>query len=1392
MIRVALALLALLILTAPAAAQGLDARAARLLEQQLSGPGREVAITGFTGAVSTRAAFERMTISDRQGVWLVLENAVLDWTASALLRGELRVEELSATRLVVARAPVSEIDPVAASEASGFRIPDLPVTIDIARAALERIELGQTLLGTPVVARFSGAARLQGGGLDVDLDAERLDGGGGDAQIALRYAPDTEALTINADIREPEGGVLARALSLPGLPSVAFQIDGDGTLSDFSSTLQLATDGAERFGGQVLLSGQQDGARLFEAALGGDIRPLMAPEKHGFFGSDTAISATGRAFADGAFALDALQIETAQFNLGGTAALGADGAPERIALDGRVTGDLPGGAASLDQAQLSLRFDRAQGPEWRFEVDADAVRFDGGTLARAELQGQGRLEPGTDTPFAGTITLDGTGLALDDAGLQAAIGADLRLMTDLSLDQDGAFRLSDLQLAAAGFSAAGTVSAEPADGRIALRSDLTARVPDLGALGPLVPLQAGIASIDLSVAADLPGGAITVAVDGQTTGLDLGQPVLLPLLEPETRLSLRARRDETGTQIERLALTNAALDLQAEGALSTQDGGLELSGTLRDPQALLPDLPPGALTLTGRATELAADPRVSIVLTHAAGAQVDLAAVLAGETARFDAALSIPALTPFAALLGPVERGAVRAEVTGQAQTATGVLDARIDATTRALSIGAPQVSHLLESETTLSATIRRGVDGRLSLSALRAENPEFTAEGSAGFGDAGPDRAALRATLNRPERLVPGLPLGALRVTATATDLGGAPQAQVALVHDAGARVDLTAVLRETVAAFEAALNIPTLAPFSALLGPVEAGGVTARLSGEADTETGVAQVEIAAQTTGLETAIAQIAALVSPRTDLTAVLARAADGTLTLERAEMRNGALSADASARFGAAGVERAEITAEVANLAQIVPELPGPLTVTAQLAGNQVSADLRSASGVQTQLAGRIGLPGGAVDLSATGSGPLALAGPFLGNRAISGSAAFDLAVRGAPGLGAVSGRITTADLRLADPDLGLVLSPADVRIDLASGRARIALQGALNGAPLDVQGSAGLQAPFQTDLTIALRNLDYVLDDLARFNVAADLTLRGPAQRQVAIAGDIRLGRTEIRVPDGGGGPAALPPVRHVGAPAPVRQTLARAGLLANGSAQGEGGLRLPLDLTIRALEPIFVRGRGLDAEFGGEVTVRGTVARPVPTGQFTLRRGRLSLLGQRLDLTRGEIRASGGLIPELDIVAASRTESITAQVALSGPADAPDLTLTSQPELPQDEILARLLFGRDVASLSAFQIAQLIASLSALTSGRPGLLEQSRGMFGVDDLDIRTNAATGQAELAIGNYISDNIYSEVEIGAQGDTQVNLNLDLTENAKIRGSVNSEGGTGLGVFWERDY
>ena len=132
------------------------------LEDNLSGAGRQVTITGFAGALSSRATIERLTIADDAGVWLSLDGVVLDWSRSALLRGEVNVAELSAREIVLERVPEGEEAPPS-PEAGTFALPELPVSISIGRLAAERIVLGEAVLGEAIEGRLEASASLAGG-----------------------------------------------------------------------------------------------------------------------------------------------------------------------------------------------------------------------------------------------------------------------------------------------------------------------------------------------------------------------------------------------------------------------------------------------------------------------------------------------------------------------------------------------------------------------------------------------------------------------------------------------------------------------------------------------------------------------------------------------------------------------------------------------------------------------------------------------------------------------------------------------------------------------------------------------------------------------------------------------------------------------------------------------------------------------------------------------------------------------------------------------------------------------------------------------------------------------------------------------------------------------------
>lgn len=261
------------------------------LEDNLSGAGRDIRIEGFAGLLSSRATLEELTISDAEGVWFTMRDAVLDWDRSALLGKRLEINQITAAEIVVERLPVTDDtldlpDP----EVTPFSLPDLPVAIDIGRIAVERASLGASVLrvGEAVDIALEGSAQIKNGEGSASLDIARLDDEG-QFLVDVAYSNDTEVLDLDVSLEEGPNGIISGLANLPGAPPLRLSIAGAGPLDDFTADIALATNGEDRLSGQAQLSTppaeentETNAAeiapqpRLFSVDLSGDLTPLFA------------------------------------------------------------------------------------------------------------------------------------------------------------------------------------------------------------------------------------------------------------------------------------------------------------------------------------------------------------------------------------------------------------------------------------------------------------------------------------------------------------------------------------------------------------------------------------------------------------------------------------------------------------------------------------------------------------------------------------------------------------------------------------------------------------------------------------------------------------------------------------------------------------------------------------------------------------------------------------------------------------------------------------------------------------------------------------------------------------------------------------------------------------
>jgi translocation and assembly module TamB len=523
-------------------------------------------------------------------------------------------------------------------------------------------------------------------------------------------------------------------------------------------------------------------------------------------------------------------------------------------------------------------------------------------------------------------------------------------------------------------------------------------------------------------------------------------------------------------------------------------------------------------------------------------------------------------------------------------------------------------------------------------------------------------------------------------------------------------------------------------------------------------------------------------------------------ADGVLAVRTLEVSTPEVSI-VGALNGAAGFGQGRFNASLRDVGVLTDQISGPIRATGAASldeqGNWgIDATGTGPGGLGAKVVGQIGQDGRlAIDID--GSAPLALANAALDPRRLSGQANFDLSVNGPPAVTSLGGQVTFSDGRLAAPTLGEALTDIGGQVRLNNGTAQIDLRTRVeSGGSISVSGPVGLTGGNQADITVALRNVVLQDPELYSSQISGAITLNGPLQGGARIAGRLELGQTDVQVPSSSISTLGeLPDVRHVGETAVVRQTLRRAGLLGDSSSDGDSsssGRAFPLDIVINAPSRIFIRGRGLDAELGGRLTIGGTTANVIPVGRFALVRGRIDILQQRFDLTEGVATLQGDFDPFIRLVATTETDNGTViSIVVEGPAGAPEVSFVSIPELPQDEVLSQLIFGRDLQSISPLQAVQLASAISTLAGRGGGAIDRLRRNIGLDDFDVTTDDE-GAAAVRAGKYLSENVYTDVTITSEGNTEINLNLDLTSEITAKGSVDQDGETSVGIFFERDY
>ena len=1175
------------------------------------------------------------------------------------------------------------------------------------------------------------------------------------------------------------------------------------------------------FNADAIMTQGSDGTREIRVTGAGQDLALGQQNVDGALGGQTDITMLAEQTADGALYMRSLDIKNPQLSAQASGQL----------VDGRASGQ-----AAAQIARLA-----ALGQGWSGSLDATAtLATDQAGTRRVEIGGKGENiklgQSQADAALTGTTTID---IAAEQRS-DGAINIDRANVTNDQLTATAQGKIGD----------AGT----DATGKLEVR--------DLASLG--LGLQ-GALNIDAAFA-DTAEGARRLTITGTGEDLALGQEGNAGKLTGTTDIDVAAlERDGTYT-IERASLTNDQTRISAEGSFGPAGTnaradvqvsdlsalGLGMGGAL-SAQATVQDDETGAqvFSLDGTATDLAlrqaGAERALQGETRFTAAGKLKSGVVTLDSARIDnpklradaSGVYGPDQTDLTAQLDASDLSFLGGGAGGALKANAAITDAPegrvfdITGTAQGLRIGNPQADGALAGETRLAArAVQSG--NRYEIQRLTAENPQLNIAGQGMLGG-GQTRFEGNAAARDLSFLGPKF-RGSLNATATLENRGAAVEFDV---KGTGANLAVGVAQLDAALAGETTFTA-TGRQEGALIRLDEARAANRQLNATASGVYGTGQTDIRAELSvpglgfagsgysGNVNATAQILdvaegrritanavanglgigndrvdSLMRGQTTADIVLLQR-DGGIVVQRLNARNPQLQviADGDPAQGL------NLDARLSDLSSLLPGITGPAqavgTVQQFDGGTRLDIAVTAPGGTRAQIVGDIA--GEATDLRVAGVSDAAAANPFLRTRSVEGPVTFDLRMQGAPGLDALSGTVSMANGRLAEPKIGLTIDKLRLDARLERGLINLDVAGGLSaGGSIAAGGTVDLRAGSPVlDLTARLNQATLRDPNLYELTADGTVSITGVAADGPLVSGTINVVQAEFRIPSTGmGGVQAIPDMIHVNDNWRIAATRAKAGLepygsLAAQAADLSGPAATPpanparFNLTINAPNQVFVRGRGVDAELGGELQITGNARVPVPVGHLSLIRGRVDLLGKRFDLSEGLVELQGSLMPVIRLVAAHSEDDITIRIIIDGEVRDPDITFESDPSLPQEEVLSYLLFGQGLDQISPLQAAQLANALAVLAGqGGIGVVGNIREATGLDDLDM-TIGDDGSVAVRAGKYLTRNVYTDVELGDDGKTQINLNLDVTDALTARGSVDSEGDSVLGVYYERDY
>ena len=200
-------------------------------------------------------------------------------------------------------------------------------------------------------------------------------------------------------------------------------------------------------------------------------------------------------------------------------------------------------------------------------------------------------------------------------------------------------------------------------------------------------------------------------------------------------------------------------------------------------------------------------------------------------------------------------------------------------------------------------------------------------------------------------------------------------------------------------------------------------------------------------------------------------------------------------------------------------------------------------------------------------------------------------------------------------------------------------------------------------------------------------------------------------------------------------------------------------------DVTIKTKDPVLIRGNLATGAATTDLKLIGTGLRPGLQGVVHMEGVEATLPFSRLDVSRGSLTfdPSDSTNPTIDLQGTSVIRDYTVRVYVYGTLLSPQAIFTSEPPLPQEEIISLIATGATRQELStgnvlAGRAAMLLIQQLYRKIAKKGEPTDSNTVFNRLDLDLGTiDPRTGQQQATVRFKLTDQLVLTGDVGVHGD-----------------------------------